>query len=114
MTTQLSPEQLEANRERLAELPIEPPSHAKHVASDDVLDLYCYAVRQGWRQETGVSPYENLHSLLECSERYVVERETVRSFAYAFIRGYSPESARDALESLLEEDEFSLRGADNE
>jgi|APHM01.1.fsa_nt_gi hypothetical protein len=114
MTQPLSPEQLEENRERLAELPIEPPSHAKHVASDDVLDLYCYAVRQGWRHETDAPPYENLHSLLRCSERHAVDRETIRSFAYAFICGYNDESARDGLAAVLENEDVTLKGADNE
>jgi len=114
MTEALSEQQRERNEQRLGELPNDPPDHAKHVGTEDVLDLYCYAVRQGWRHRGDRTPYENLRALFDAAERYQFTRGTAESFAFAFICGYGPDSAPGAVASLIDDHDFSLTEVNND
>jgi len=54
----------------------------------------------GWRQSTDRTPYENLKDAVSIDTPSEFSRETIKSFAFAFIRGLGPKVAERGLNRM--------------
>jgi hypothetical protein len=78
----------------------EKPSHLEYVQNEDVVHMWHHLFIYGWRQSTDRTPYENLKDAVSIDTPGEFSRETIKSFAFAFIRGLGPKVAERGLNRM--------------
>lgn len=78
----------------------EKPSHLEYVQNGDVVHMWHHLFIYGWRQSTDRTPYENLKDAVSIDTPGEFSRETIKSFAFAFIRGLGPKVAERGLNRM--------------
>jgi hypothetical protein len=68
-----------------------------YVEDKEALAFHHVAVANGWELTTDRTPYENLKAALEATSEYRRQRDMIIAFAFAYVRGLGPKSARRAL-----------------
>lgn len=78
----------------------EKPGHLEHAQNEDVVHMWHHLFIYGWRQSTDRTPYENLKDAVSIDTPGEFSRETIKSFAFAFIRGLGPKVAERGLNRM--------------
>jgi len=78
----------------------EKPGHLEYVQNEDVVYMWHHLFIYGWRQRTDRTPYENLKDAVSIDTPGEFSRETIKSFAFAFIRGLGPKVAERGLNRM--------------
>lgn len=81
----------------------EKPDHLEYVQNEDVVYMWHHLFIYGWRQSTDRTPYENLKDAVSIDSPSEFSRETIKSFAFAFIRGLGPKVAERGLNRMDDE-----------
>jgi hypothetical protein len=82
------------------------------VGDEPTVALHHRAVEHGWDPESHPTPYERLKAALKATNEYARDVSTIRTFAFAYVTGYGPNSTPQALEALREDDDVHVPGGE--